>query len=101
MLPFEATIILNEVYHTQLSKSDEHSICHHLYVKPKKNKNESIYEIEIGPQTQKTNLWLPRGRESREETNWEFGADRYKLLHIKQIHNKYLLYSRGNYVQYL
>ena len=67
----------------------------------KNDTNELIYKTEIDSQTQKTNLWLPRGRESREETNWEFGADRYKLLHIKQIHNKYLLYSRGNYVQYL
>ena len=33
--------------------------------------------------------------------NQEFGINRYKLLYIKQINNKDLLYSTGNYVQYL
>ena len=33
--------------------------------------------------------------------NWEFGSDRYILLYIKQINNKDLLYSTGNYIQYL
>ena len=33
--------------------------------------------------------------------NKEFGISRYKLLYIKQINNKVLLYSTGNYIQYL
>ena len=33
--------------------------------------------------------------------NEEFGISRYKLLYIKQINNKVLLYSTGNYIQYL
>ena len=33
--------------------------------------------------------------------NWEFGMNRYTLLYIKQINNKDLLYSTGNYSQYL
>ena len=33
--------------------------------------------------------------------NWEIGIDIYTLLYIKQITSKDLLYSRGNYTQYL
>ena len=45
--------------------------------------------------------------ENRKETygyqrgEGEFGISRYKLLYIKQINNKVLLYSTGNYSQYL
>ena len=31
-------------------------------------------------------------------TDWEFGVCRCKLLHLEQISNGILLYSRGNYV---
>ena len=31
----------------------------------------------------------------------EFGINRYTLPYIKQINNKDLLYSTGNYIQYL
>ena len=31
--------------------------------------------------------------------DWEFGINRYTLLYIKQINNKDLLYSTGNYIQ--
>ena len=33
--------------------------------------------------------------------NQEFGINIYTLLYIKQINNKDLLYSTGNYIQYL
>ena len=33
--------------------------------------------------------------------NQEFGINVYTLLYIKQINNKDLLYSTGNYVHYL
>ena len=36
----------------------------------------------------------------REGKDWEFGTSRCKLLHIKWISNKVLLYSTENYVQY-
>ena len=29
----------------------------------KKKKNECIYKTETGSQTQKTNVWLPKGKE--------------------------------------
>ena len=32
--------------------------------------------------------------------DWEFGVSRCKLLYIGRIHNKVLLYSTGNYIQY-
>ena len=31
---------------------------------------------------------------------WEFGVSRCKLVYIEWIHNKVLLYSSGNYIQY-
>ena len=63
--------------------------------------NELIYETETDSQTQKTNLWLPKEKGSRGGINQEFGISRYKLLCIKQINNKVLLYSTGNHIQYL
>ena len=33
--------------------------------------------------------------------DWEFGISRYKLLYIRWINNKVLLYNTGNYIQYL
>ena len=33
--------------------------------------------------------------------NYESGISRYTLLNIKQINNKVLLYSTGNYIQHL
>ena len=42
------------------SKPKTNIIWYHLYGESKKDTNELIYEIEIGPQTQKTNFWLPK-----------------------------------------
>ena len=62
--------------------------------------NELIYETETDLQTQRTDLWLPRGRRGWEGKDWEFGISRCKLLHVGWIKNKVLLYSTGNYIQY-
>ena len=62
--------------------------------------NELIYKTETDAQTQKTNLWLPRGREGRGEMDWEFVISRCKLLYIEWINSKVLLYSTRNYIQY-
>ena len=62
--------------------------------------NELIYEIETDSQTWKTNSWLPKGKGGGGMVNSEFGISRYKVLYIKQINNKVLLYSTGNYIQY-
>ena len=47
----------------------------------KKDTNELVYEREIDPQTQKTNLWLPMGK-VRGEINEEFEINIYSLLYI-------------------
>ena len=62
--------------------------------------NKLIYETEKDSQTYRTDLWLPRGRESRGGMEWEFGISGCKLLHIEWINNKVLLYSTGHYIQY-
>ena len=49
---------------------------------------------------QRTDLWLPRGREGRGGKNWAFGISRCKLLHIGWINNSDVLYSTGTYIQY-
>ena len=49
-------------------------------------------------QTQKINLRLPKGEE---RINQEYGINRYILRYVKQKNNKDLLYSTGNYIQYL
>ena len=43
-----------------------------------------------------TDSWLPKG----EEINQEFGINIHTLLFVKQINNKILLYSTGNYIEY-
>ena len=61
------------------------------HVASKKNDtNEVIYKTETDSQTQRTDLWLTRGRD-RGGMDWEFGVSRYKLLYIGWIYNKVLL----------
>ena len=38
--------------------------------------------------------------EGRGRMEWEFGISRCKLLYIRWINNKVLVYSTGNYIQY-
>ena len=63
--------------------------------------NELIYKIEIASQTQKTFLWLPKGIDEALGINQELGINIYSLRYIKQVNSKDLLYSTGNYTQYL
>ena len=39
-----------------------------------------------------------QGGEEGSGMDWEFGASRCKLLHLKWISNEILLYSIGNYI---
>ena len=41
------------------------------------------------------------GRGGGSGMDWEFGVNRYKLLHLEWISNEVLLYSIGNYIQSL
>ena len=59
--------------------------------------NEPIYEMETESWEQRTDLWLPWWGGGAQD-GWEFGVNRYKLLHIEWINNKVLLYSSGNYI---
>ena len=45
-------------------------------------------------------LVVAKGERGGRGMDWEFGISRYKLLCIKQINNKDLLYNTGNYIQY-
>ena len=59
--------------------------------------NELIYETETDSQTQRTDLWLPRGSGCWGRVDgMEFGISRYKLFYIEWINNKVLLYSTEN-----
>ena len=60
--------------------------------------NELIHETETDSQIQRTDLWLPRGKEGG--VDWEFGISRCKLLYVEWINNKVPLYSTGHYIQY-
>ena len=64
----------------------------------KKNTNELTYKTEIDPQTQKTNLWLLKGKGGWGELGvWDYHI--YTTIY-KWITNKDLLYSTGSYIQY-
>ena len=47
----------------------------------KNSTNELIYKSETDSQTQKTNLWLPKGKGAGGGIEWEFGISRCKLLY--------------------
>ena len=101
-MPFAATwmdpqiIILSEVSQTEKDKYHGITCVWNL----KNDTNELIYKTEIDSQTQKTTLWLRKGKGGEGGINQEFGNNRYTLLYIKQIINKDLLYSAENYTQY-
>ena len=61
--------------------------------------DEPIHEAETESRTYRTDWWLPRGR-GWGGMEWEVGISRCKLLYVKWINNKVLLYSTENYIQY-
>ena len=64
--------------------------------------SEHIYKAEMDSQSQKINLQLPRGiAGGHGGINQEFGINIYTLLYIKQVNDKNLPHSIGNYSQYL
>ena len=62
--------------------------------------DELICETEIDSQTQKTDM-VAKGWQGGGEMDWEFRVNRCKLLHIRWINNKVLLYGTGNYFNIL
>jgi len=69
-------------------------------LKEKEDTNELIFKTERDSQTQKTNIWLPKGKRGWGGINCEAGINTYTQLCIKQTTNNDLLYSTGNYTQY-
>ena len=75
--PFETTwmdleiIILSEVSQTEKDKYHMVSLISGIF---KNDTNELIYKTEIGSQTKKTNLWLPKQMEG---INCKFGSNIY------------------------
>ena len=57
-------------------------------------KQKQIVDIESG-------FVIDRREGGGSGMNGEFGVSRYELLHLEWIRNRILLYSTGNYVQYL
>ena len=57
-----AWVDLEIIILSKVSQTKTNIIWYHLYVESEKNDtNELIYETETDPQTQRTDLWLPRG----------------------------------------
>ena len=73
-----------------LSEVRQKQIYNNIYIWDLKNDtNELIYKTEIDSQTQKTNLWLPKGN-MWGGINQEDGINIYTLLQMKQITNNVL-----------
>ena len=68
--------------------------------KQKKDTNELSYKTEIDPQTENKLMVTKAKTWCMGRINQEFEINIYTLLYIKQINNKGLLYSTGNYIQY-
>ena len=86
-------------YHTKRSQR-ERQMCNITYMRNLKyGTNEPVYKTDS--QTGRTDVWLPRGRGGWGRMDWEFQVSKCKLLHIKWINNKVLIYSTWNYIQYL
>ena len=69
----------------------------------KTDTNELIYKTETNSQTEKKLMIVKEDSEGRVrgEIYQEFWINRYMLLYKKQINNKDLLYTTGNYIQNL
>jgi len=85
-------------YHTKGSKSERerqilipYDITYMWNLKSDTNK--LTYKKKTDLHTQRTDLWLPRGKVA--------GISRCKLLCVEWISVKVLLYYTGNYIQYL
>ena len=90
-----SNVAITRNYHTKQSKSEreKQTPCVITY-------RWNFYVIEADPQTQRKDLWLPRGRAGGEGVDWEFGISRCKLLYIGWINSKVLLYSTGNCIKH-
>ena len=66
----------------ELSQTQTNVIWYHLHIEWKKSDtNELLPKTEVDPQTQKTNLWLPKGKDGKRMD--KLGVYIYTLLYIK------------------
>ena len=82
---------------SEVRKKKTNTVWYNLYVESNYGMNEPNYKTETD--SQRTDLWLPRGR-GQEGKDWQFRISRCKLLYIGWINNRVLQYSTGNYIQY-
>ena len=89
-MPFVTTWMGLEITIPKLSKADKDKYHVMLLICGISNSdtNELIYKIETDSQTQKTILWLPKGKDGGEGINWEFEIGIYTLLYLKSMINK-------------
>ena len=66
----------------------------------KYDRTQLIYEIEI-THRHKEQICSCQGTEEGGRMDWESGISRCRLFYMEWINNKALLYSTGNYIQYL
>ena len=88
-------------YHTKWNKSErERQIPYDItYMwNLKYDTNELIYETKRDSHIENKVMVTKGERDQRDKVGVP-GISRYKLLYIKQINNKLLLYSTGNYIQ--
>ena len=84
-------------YHTKSEKERQIPYDSTYMWNLKYDTNEHIYETERDSPTERTDLWLPRGRSGGGVKGWVFEIGRCKLLYIGWINNKALFHSTGNY----
>ena len=94
-MPFAATWMMDEPkdYHAKSSKSDRgRQMSYDIHMQNlKTDTNEHIYKQKQIHRHRKQTM-ATKG-ERGEGMNQEFGISRYKVLYIKQINNKVVLYS--------
>ena len=99
-LPFAATemdlYIISKV--SQEEKGKYHMVLLICGILKKNDRDELIYKIEIDTDIE-NQLMVTKG-EKVGRINQELWTKRDTLLYVKQINNKALLYSKGNYIQY-
>ena len=90
---------LESVIQSEVSQKEKNKyrVLTHIRGIQKTDIDDLICKAKRETQTQRTNVWIPRGKRGGRR-NWEIGIDIYTLLilYIKQVTNEKILYSTGN-----
>ena len=73
---------------------------YHLYEGSKKITQMNLYIKQKQSHRHKKQIYGYQRRQRLRGTNYEYGINRYKLLYTKQLNNKNILHSEGNYSHY-